>query len=247
MQESLAIHQQSWNAALAAGTSRHPKSLFDLHSTAMVQGRIGQAELALNNFREAARLRTEVLGDRHPATINSELSVVGVLGQLNQPAEAIKIAEVVLPRAKAVMGETHIAYLGGLNNYGMALEDLGKTEAAEAAFNEAIGSAEAPNGITPVTLRFRGNLAKLLTAQKRLPEARAAYEVILQAAAAKLTPIDLALAEYRANAAHVALLQGRKSDVLTLLNLAIPEMEKQLPAGDETLVIARERLKQVMQ
>jgi len=69
----------------------------------------------------------------------------------------------------------------------------------------------------------------------------------LQAAAAKLTPIDLALAEYRANAAHVALLQGRKSDVLTLLNLAIPEMEKQLPAGDETLVKARESLKQVMQ
>jgi eukaryotic-like serine/threonine-protein kinase len=246
LKEALAIHQQSWNAALAAGTSRHPKSLFDLHSMAMSQGRLGQLEQALNNFREAARLRTEVLGDRHPATINSELSVVGVLGQLNRPAEAIKIAEAVLPRAKAVMGETHMAYLGGLNNYGLALEASDNVAAAEAAFTQAISMSEAAAGITPNSLRFRGNLAKLWIATKRLPEARDAYAVILKAATEKLTPTDLALAEYRATAGQLALLQARKPDAVQLLELAIVEMEKQLPADDKALAKTREFLRQAL-
>ncbi len=240
LQEALAIHQQSWNEAIAAGTSRHPKSLFDLHSLAMVQGRLGQAELALRNFREAAKLRTEVLGDRHPATINSELSVVGVLGQLNLPADAIKIAEIVLPRAKAVFGDSHMAYLGGLNNYGLALEDAGNIQAAEAAFNDAIMGAEATTGVSPGSLRFRFNLAKLLTEQKRLEQAQTAYEFILLHARTKFTDSDLSLADFRAGAAQLALLQGQKADAAALFALALPEMEKQLPADDKGLIKARE-------
>ena len=240
LKEALAIHQQSWNEALAAGTSRHPKSLFDLHSMAMVQGRLGQAELALTHFREAAKLRTEVLGDRHPATINSELSVVGVLSQLDRPQDAIVIAETVLPRAKAVFGESHLAYSGGLNNYGSALEDSGKILEAEDAFNQAIRNTEAQRGVSPDSLRYRNNLAKLMFAQKRLPEARQAYDTILEYAASQLSAGDLTLAEYRANAAHVALMQGRKNDAFVLLKLALPELEKQLPADDKALIKARE-------
>ncbi|MFG0245287.1 MAG: protein kinase [Phycisphaerales bacterium JB052] len=121
---------------------RHPTTLNSAESLAVVLGRIGEHERALELAREAYSGQVEVLGGGDPRTLNSLVNLTLSLGRLGQYGEAQELLRTGIEDAMVRLGEEHPTSIYLRSNYARSLYDDGQFEAAEREVNALIPVVE---------------------------------------------------------------------------------------------------------
>jgi len=135
-------------------------------------GRFADAE---RHLREAARLRTELLGGNDLAVAESLRDLAKVLRRRDGPA-----SELVLKRVLAIqtrkLGPRNAELADTWNAIGLTALSRGNYEASEAAFQNALGIARAAHGRDhPHVVKYMSNLGAVLIPMGRFREAAAMY------------------------------------------------------------------------
>lgn len=110
---------------------RHPTTLNSAESLAVVLGRIGKHEQALELARQAYFGQVEVLGAGDPRTLNSLVNLTLSLDRLGQHEEAQELLRTGIDDAMVRLGEEHPTSIYLRSNYARSLYDDGQFEAAE--------------------------------------------------------------------------------------------------------------------
>ncbi|MFN0315708.1 MAG: CHAT domain-containing tetratricopeptide repeat protein, partial [Burkholderiales bacterium] len=130
---------------------------------------------------KALRLRTEVLGERHPDTLISMNNYGSALSALGRTGEALPYYEKTLRLQTDVLGERHPDTLRSINNYGDALQALGRPAEALPFLEKSLRlSAEALDEHHPITIGFLNNYGVALQALGRPAEALPYFEKALR-------------------------------------------------------------------
>ncbi len=245
--EALAIHQQSWDDAVKAGKDMNPKSLFDLHSLAMVQGRMGDHEKALATFRDAAQRRTKVLGNENPSTLASEASALAMLDLLNRSEGSLDSAKEICARHVKVLGPAHPSTLGCENNYANLLKDAGEFAQAEAQLLATIARASVQTNVqassAPVVFRLRSALGLTRYEMGKYRQAQLDFAELLKDAKAVMPDKDPTLGDFYNNAADVDLKLNDHAAAKAHLQAAIAVYSGSLGPEHKDTLEATQRLK----
>lgn len=143
------------SADYAIGLIAHAQDLSAL-------GRIAEAE-RLN--RKALAITTDVLGEKHVATLGSLNNLADNLSALGRVSEAEPLHRKALALRMEVLGEKHSDTLSTLNSLGNDLRAIGRAGEAEALHRKALAlTTEALGGKHPATLISLSNLADDLRA-----------------------------------------------------------------------------------
>ena len=144
-----------------AGVKQLSAQFMDLYG----KGRFGEAVLPA---RQALELNREVLGERHPSTINS----LGNLAFLLQARGDLDAARPMLERAlrlrEEVLGERHPGTISSLNNLATLLHDQGEHDAARVIAARSLASSQARLAASLPTLTGREQLALLKVSRSGL-------------------------------------------------------------------------------
>jgi eukaryotic-like serine/threonine-protein kinase len=244
--EALAIHQQSWDDAVKAGKDTNPKSLFDLHSLGMVQGRMGDHEKALASFREAAQRRTKVLGNENPSTLASEASALSMLDLLNRSEGSLDSAKEICARHVKVLGPAHPSTLGCENNYANLLRDAGQLAQAEIQLLETIKRASVQTNLqassAPVVFRLRNALGLTRSEMGDYRQAKQDFSNLINDAKPVMPEKDPTLADFYHNAADIDLKLNDSSSAKANLQAAITIYSASLGADHKDTLAAKRKL-----
>lgn len=151
----------------------------------------GDADAALPLFYEALRLRREILGERHPDSLESLNNYAFVLNDLGRAQEAEQHFGEVLRLHREVLGERHPITLISLHNYGEALEELGRAGEAERFHAEALRlSREVLGGDDPDLVNSISSYAAVLLRLGRAVEAEPLFAEALRLHRALLGELD---------------------------------------------------------
>jgi len=93
---------------------------------------------ALSLSAEALQLRREVLGERHPDTLQSFNNYAFILETLDRTIEAIPLHAKTLELSRAMLGERHPNTLGSLENLAYALLNTDQTQEALSLSRERV-------------------------------------------------------------------------------------------------------------
>lgn len=144
---------------------------YDLAEASQDRGRLTDAE---DRYRALHRHRTERLGTDHPDTLASLNSLVIVLAQQGNNAEAASAFEEVVERQTRVLGAEHPDTLASRANLASMWAQMDLPHEAERAFRSVLEAATRVLGPDhPEVLAVRHKLASLLLAQGRHREAEA--------------------------------------------------------------------------
>ncbi|HET9255520.1 MAG TPA: FxSxx-COOH system tetratricopeptide repeat protein [Pseudonocardiaceae bacterium] len=101
-----------------------------LHYTAQYLNTRGEIAPALPLFERARDLRRAMLGEDHPDTLHSGISLAILRGQLGKYERARQLGEDVLTRCRRVLGEDHLDTLRSAYILAAILGELGRHERA---------------------------------------------------------------------------------------------------------------------
>jgi hypothetical protein len=136
-----------------------------LHS----DGRFNEAELY---FQETVQSRSRVLGDKHPATLNSMASLALTYGNQGRWKEAEELEMQVMETSKRVLGEEHLDTLNSIANLASTYSNQGRWKEAEELEVQVIETRKRVLGEEhPDTLTSMANLASTFWNQGRWKEA----------------------------------------------------------------------------
>ena len=148
-----------------------------------VQGRLmfamGQVYLSLGLYPQAQAMlagslerRRRVLGDDHPATMNSINYMARLLAAQGKLDAAEPYHREALESRRPVLGDDHPSTLDSLNGMGHLLQAQGRLDEAEPYFREALeGGRRVLGDDHPATLVYISNMGTLLQAQGKLDAA----------------------------------------------------------------------------
>jgi tetratricopeptide (TPR) repeat protein len=131
--------------------------------------------------REALRLTTDVLGDRHPDAITASTNLAFTYYDLGRLKEAQVLQEEVLKRMKEIGGKRNLGTIGASNNLANTYFSLGRLKEAEALQEEVLKlSKEILGERHPDTIGASNNLALTYRELGRPKEAVTLQENILK-------------------------------------------------------------------
>ncbi|MFO1434132.1 MAG: tetratricopeptide repeat protein [Candidatus Competibacteraceae bacterium] len=168
---------------IAAGEDRCNQNLAMLYYN---QGRYGEAEPLLN---KALQLRREVLGPRHPNTLESLNNLALLYRSQGRYGEAEPLHKEALQLSREVLGPHHPNTLTSLNSLALLYHDQGRYGEAEPLYKEALQlRREVLGPHHPNTLTSLNNLAMLYQSQGRSGEAEPLLKEALQLSREVLGP-----------------------------------------------------------
>ena len=130
-----------------------------LHKEALTLYLGADFQPALEMFKEAARIRDDVLGERTVECANSYNNLAGCLFYLGDVNQAIAYFEKAKDIRREVLGTRHKDYLASLNNLGGCYLDLNEWDKAIEYFSEALEiSRETGGEEDPVYATMLNNL-----------------------------------------------------------------------------------------
>jgi tetratricopeptide (TPR) repeat protein len=135
-----------------------------------------------------------VLGDDHPATLNSINNMGFVLQAQRKLVDAEPLYREALDRRRRVLGDDHPDTLSSVNNMGFLLLAQGRLDDTEPLYREALQRSRRVLGDDhPNTLSSINNMGFLLQSQGKLSEAEPYYEELYRRAPkSPLAPRDVA-------------------------------------------------------
>jgi tetratricopeptide (TPR) repeat protein len=137
----------------------------------------GQLNKALPLAEKALKLRTEILGEKHPRTLSSLNNLAMIYKDLGSLGKALPLSESAYRLTKEVLGAKHPRTLISLNNLAMIYKDLGSLDEALPLFESAYRlSKEVLGAKHPNTLISLNNLALIYQDLGRLDEALPLFE-----------------------------------------------------------------------
>ncbi|MCJ1449249.1 MAG: hypothetical protein MMC23_009769, partial [Stictis urceolatum] len=165
-----------------------PQNRLDKTAQASLLGRVGSCQSTLGQYlmaeptyRRALRLDIELLGERHPDTLNSMDNLASVLFRQGKYEEAEAMHRQTLESTKGILGERHPNTLSSMNNLASVLDRQGKYEEAEAMHRQTLESRKEILGERhPDTLTSMDNLAWVLFRQGKYEEAEAMHRQTLE-------------------------------------------------------------------
>jgi CHAT domain-containing protein len=203
---------------------------------------LGRAREALPYAERALKLRTEVLGERHPDTLMSLANYAVVLEFLSRPGEALPYERRALQLRTEVLGERHHDTLQSLNNYASVLDSLGRAREALPYYERYVsgveflradagreGAATQQSILASYILGYHNYLSALRSAE-RLPDAfnlsertkaRTLLEEINYKSAAAAADLP------KAEAQHLESLQQQIADLDTSISKAAKDSERE--------------------
>ena len=131
--------------------------------------------------RRVSELTRQVLGERHPDTINSMNNLAALFQAQGDYAAARPLYERALELCKQVQGERHPGTITSMNNLAMLLKAQGDFAAARPLYERALELRKEVQGeLHPDTILTMNNLAQLLQAQGVYGAARPLCERALE-------------------------------------------------------------------
>ena len=142
---------------------------------------LGLLGMALEPQERAMAIRSSVLGDEHPDTLQSTHDMGYLLLIQGELEEAEPFILAALEARRRVLGPEHPATLNSINNLGYLRQLQGRFEEAEVQYQEALRLRRKVLGDeNPFTLRSVNNMGYLMRAQGRLSEAEPYYREALE-------------------------------------------------------------------
>jgi tetratricopeptide (TPR) repeat protein len=90
-------------------------------------------------YRQSLASFERAFGPRHPKVAMVQSYLAGLLDRLSRPDEARKLFEAAIVTQRATLGPHHVELANSLFSYGVLLQYQQEHQAADAAFNEALG------------------------------------------------------------------------------------------------------------
>jgi CHAT domain-containing protein/uncharacterized protein YjgD (DUF1641 family) len=147
------------------------------HKLAVIYHAVGQLDEALPLYEKAYRLRLQILGEKHPDTLESLNNLASIYKAVGRLDEALPLSEKAYAQSKQVLGEKHLTTLTSLNNLAVAYQAVGRLDGAlplsEKAYRlrlQVLGEKHSN------TLTSLNNLANIYQAVGRLDEALPLFE-----------------------------------------------------------------------
>ncbi|KAK4233068.1 acyl transferase/acyl hydrolase/lysophospholipase [Achaetomium macrosporum] len=154
--------------------------LFNVAESSYILGKYEDAE---ELYRPALKLRTEMLGAEHPATLTCMSNLAVLLNSQGKYKEAEAMHRQALKLWTAVLGAEHPSTLTSMSNLALVLDSQGKYKEAEGKYEEAEAMhrqalklwTEVLGAEHPDTLTSMNNLALVLYSQGKYEEAEAMH------------------------------------------------------------------------
>ncbi|KAK3938097.1 kinesin light chain [Diplogelasinospora grovesii] len=142
---------------------------------------LGKYQDAEELYRQALKLRTQVLGAEHPSTLVSMNNLALVLNSQGKYEEAETLHRQALELSAKVFGAEHPSTLASINNLASVLNSQGKYEEAETMYRQALKLWTKVLGAEhPDTLASINNLASVLDSQGKYEEAETLHRQALE-------------------------------------------------------------------
>jgi tetratricopeptide (TPR) repeat protein len=142
--------------------------------------RLGQYKNAEPLQREALRMKTEILGERHPDTINASINLANTYCDLGRLKEAETLQKGVLKLRKEILGERHPDTIMASSNLAATYNDMGRLKEAEVLREEVMELMKETLGERhPDTIKATSNLANTYCDLGRLKKAESLQEKVL--------------------------------------------------------------------
>lgn len=137
---------------------------------------------AIPLLNEVIKIHREVLGPRHPETLNSMSNLAVLHRQLGQYAEARKLMEETLAVQRQILAPDDPRLSNSLTNLGTQLQEVGELSGARKYFEEALALEEKHRGDshpqTAVAVSRMGTLLQLVgNYRQALPYLQRAYTI----------------------------------------------------------------------
>ncbi|MEH6826684.1 CHAT domain-containing tetratricopeptide repeat protein [Parasphingorhabdus sp.] len=136
-------------------------------------GKLREAE---SLFAIELNLTREILGEKHPDTLDSLINYASILKALGRFSDAEPLLAEALQLRRELLGPVHPLTLISLNNYALVLENLGRSAEAEPLYAEALRlNRETVGEKHPSTITSLNNYAGVLENLGRAGEAEPLY------------------------------------------------------------------------
>ncbi|OBT70831.1 hypothetical protein VF21_10112 [Pseudogymnoascus sp. 05NY08] len=144
----------------------------------MTQGRYGSAE---NSIVGAFTIRSKILGQKDPSTLDSMNSIAYVLRSQGKYTEAEAMQQQVLQLREKILGKEHPDTLTSMDNLAKVLKSQGKYQEAEAMQRQVLQLREKILGKEhPDTLTSMDSLAQVFESQEKYQKAELMHRQALQ-------------------------------------------------------------------
>lgn len=212
----------------SANGAVHESLLPLLDEFGLVLEKIGDFRTALKTYKRALKIRTELLGEDDPATVES-MNILGiVLKDVGEFEQALEPLERVLEIRLETLGASHQDTAISQENLGVLYGKLGRYAEAEELCVAAAQTIESIAGEEHTeTLTAKNNVALALRARGKYDEAEAILDEILEVRERTLGKTDLRYAHTLANIASLRADRGQYGEGrrLQAQSLAIYEAE----------------------
>jgi len=179
-----------------------------VHNLALVEGRAGRYEQAIELFARALELKRESIGRLHPSYILSLNSRAVTLRQLGRYAEATDHAAEALEIRKQLYGSEHPSLHVSYNELANAHHDLGEFKQAIALYRKAL-ELEAGSASRRSDWIYLNNLGAAFEDRGELAEAERYYQQSIERRRELFGDNHSATLRARGNLARVWLASGR--------------------------------------
>jgi tetratricopeptide (TPR) repeat protein len=189
--EAEQLHRQALDGRRRILGEEHPETLDSMNNLAIVLGRQGtlatvtemQGKFAEAEqlHRQALDIKRRVLGEEHPATLDSVNNLAIVVTMQGQFAEAEQLHRQALAIRQRILGKEHPRTLDSASNLAVVLERQRKYAEAESLNTQVLEVRRRVLGEDhPSTVNSKHNLAHALESQDKYAEAEPLYAQVLE-------------------------------------------------------------------
>ncbi|MGE4070792.1 MAG: protein kinase [Lysobacterales bacterium] len=190
----------------------------------------GQAERALDDYREAVRIKTAVANADHPTVFTSRMGEVKALSRLGRYPEALAVLTDLIPRVERTLGTGSDRYRILQSELGSVYQDLGQLQPSRAAYLQAVELSQGDGHEDLNYAYLLNNLASLDELRGDTEQALAGYAQSL-ALRERLGADAVSLARVRMNMART-LIEAGQVDAAQALITAATAARQQVLAPD---------------
>lgn len=174
---ALSKHQQRNDRIAAADT---------LNDLGQLERADNQFTAAIDAFRQALAIRTELRGVHHTETAATQAGLGSTLRQAERMAEAEPLLRAALQTREAILGRDHPDTIVSLNELGLWMLDTGRTTEAEPLLRDALQARRAAHGNNHRRVAASlSNLGQVLSAAGKYDDARSQFRESLDIYAAR--------------------------------------------------------------
>lgn len=214
-----------------------------MHTLGVTYSALGQWANAEKTLLEAAKVRTEKLGEKHIDTLASQHHLANTLTMLNKSAEATELKRKVLDLRREVLGANHRDTLASMDSLAQSLYYTGDRAEAEKMRREVLDLRRTQLGEEdPDTLASMFALAQMAMDRKDFDAAQSMHEQVLELRLKVLGDLHSDTLASRTNLARVLASLGKSKDAEETLRTVIDLQTRRFGADHLTTLMTRNTL-----